>query len=454
MSAEVLVVGAGPAGLTTALALARRGVAVTVVERSDRVGGMAASIDVAGQRVDLGSHRLHPSAAPAVRQLLDELLGDDLQVRERNGRLRLGGRWVRFPFRPFDLARSVPPPLAVSLAAGVLRGGAPDGATEGATYADFVTTGLGRAALDHFHGPMAEKLWGAPAGQLSATLASRRISVRDRRSLTRRLARTARANGRTFLYPRRGYGQIVERLAAAAIDAGATIRTGARVDTVVASERDVGVCVDGEPAHVRRVVWTAPVEALAAAAGGAAPSVPHRALALVYLAIARPRWTPFDAHYVPDRDVAFARLSEPRNYRDGPDPDGLTVLCAELPCDVGDTTWSATDDDLAALVRDGVDRCGLPVPSELVTVHVERLPCVYPVRLAGEEHRRTELVEWADALPGTTVLGRQGLAVADNLHHVLDMGLAAAACHRADGTWDAARWAEHRRRFDGFVVDD
>lgn len=449
---DLIVVGAGPAGLAAALALARRGIAVTVLERGDRVGGMAASIEVAGQRVDLGSHRLHPSAPAPVRRLLDELLGDDLQERERDGRLRLAGRWVRFPFRPLDLARSVPPRLAARLATDLARAGSP----ASGSYADFVRAGLGPTALASFHGPMAEKLWGRPADELSSELARRRIAVRDRRSVVDRLARTARPSGRTFRYPRLGYGQIAERLADAAADAGATIRLGVAVESVAPGAGGrVQLAVDGAPTAAARVLWTAPHDALLRAAGGPPGSATaHRALVLVYLAIARDRWTRFDAHYVPDHDVRFARLSEPKNYRDGPDPAGVTVLCAEIPCDVGDAIWRAERDDLREVVLDGLRRCDLPVPApgEIVEVEVVRLPGVYPVVPAGEEERRADSLRWT--LPGVTVLGRQGLAVADNLHHVLDMGLSAASCLHPDGSWDDAGWTAHRRRFDEFVVDD
>ncbi|MCB1249300.1 MAG: FAD-dependent oxidoreductase, partial [Acidimicrobiales bacterium] len=81
--ADVVVLGAGPTGLAAARALARRGVAVTVLEAGQAVGGMAASIEVGGQRVDLGSHRLHPAMARRERALVDALLGADLQERPR-----------------------------------------------------------------------------------------------------------------------------------------------------------------------------------------------------------------------------------------------------------------------------------------------------------------------------------------------------------------------------------
>ena len=114
---EVIVVGAGVAGLVAAWRVAKGGRTVCVLERSSFIGGMASSIEVAGQRVDLGSHRLHPSIAPDLFAAIQALLGNDLQLRQRNGRLRLRDRWVRFPLRGTDLVRQMPRPLAARAAA-------------------------------------------------------------------------------------------------------------------------------------------------------------------------------------------------------------------------------------------------------------------------------------------------------------------------------------------------
>ncbi|EGK69983.1 Methoxyneurosporene dehydrogenase [Methyloversatilis universalis FAM5] len=51
---DVVVIGAGVAGLVAALELARRGLAVTLTERADTPGGKLREVAVAGQRLDAG----------------------------------------------------------------------------------------------------------------------------------------------------------------------------------------------------------------------------------------------------------------------------------------------------------------------------------------------------------------------------------------------------------------
>ena len=464
-SVDVLVVGGGPCGLAAALGAARRGRSVRLLEASDHLGGMAASFEVAGQRVDHGSHRLHPSAPPPVRALLDELLGADLQERRRNGRLHLAGRsvsraslrasergvWVRFPLQAPDLIRSVPigigARIATDLVTGPLRHARDD------SYAEFVRAGLGPTALATFHGPMATKLWGRDPARLSAELARRRIAVNGGGRLVRRIARGSRPAGRTFLYPRLGYGEVVDRLADAAVAAGVVVDRSTAVGALTTGAAPQATLTDGRCIEAGRVLWTAPLDALSSvvADGPAAPQLEHRGLVLVYLALDEDRYSEVDAHYVPDAAVAFARLSEPKNYRTGPDPAGRTVLCAEVPATAGDATWSMDDGELGDLVVDDMRRLGLRIPP-VTAVAVRRQPRVYPVLEVGADDRDTALA-WSDTLTGVTVLGRQGLHVADNLHHVLDMALAAAGCLAADG-WDAPRWAAERQRFEAFVVDD
>lgn len=483
--AEVVVIGAGPAGLCAALDAAEAGHRCTLVEASASVGGMAGSFEFAGQRVDYGSHRLHAAIAPRLLERFRTLLGSDLQVRPRNGRIRLRGRWVGFPLRAGNLITKLPPSfglrVATDLATGPLR------RAEGTSFESEIRTRLGPTVAREFYGPYARKLYGVEASDLDAELAHRRVSASSGTDILRRVIRAARPTGRQFLYPRRGYGQLSEALADAAVRAGVDLRlntpaTRITLDadrtTVTIEQREgtastttadpdaaptVGRSPDSAVLEADAVLSTMPVPILADIVRPAPPTefttalarCRTRAMLLVYLAIPRDQYTPFDAHYFPETDTRVARLSEPKNYRVGDDPADQTVLCAEIACWPHDDLWHSDDGALAELVIDDLERSGLPPPDPSMTT-VRRLPSVYPVFESATKTGRATVNAWLASLAPTGLLsfGRQGLTVLDNLHHVLDMGTDAASSVTPDGNIDTQGWMESLKSFADHVIED
>lgn len=456
---EIVVIGAGPAGLMAALAAAESDHQVTVFEAADAVGGMAGSFKVAGQRVDYGSHRLHPSTPPEIMDRLRALLGADLQARERNGRIRLRGRWVGFPLRPLDLARNLPPSFA--LRSGLDAALRPLRSRSGDSFESAVAARLGPTVAREFYAPYARKLYGVDAAQLTSELADRRVSAASPMQVMAKARRARRPEGRRFFYPRRGYGQISERLSEAAVAAGADLRLSQRVDRIAERGDRVEVVSPGAVAAADLVLSTMPLPALIAAldpppepeVAEAAARLRVRAMTLVYLVVPRDSYTPFNVHYFPAPAMFTSRLSEPKKYRDSDDPSGRTVLCAELPCDVGDGIWTASTDDLEALVSEELRRVELPDPAPMAA-EVRRIPSVYPVYDQAGQAARAVIGRWAARQGRVITLGRQGLSVPDNLHHVLAMGSAAAEAIDPGGSFDNSRWRRSLNRFASHVVED
>lgn len=443
-----VVIGAGPAGLATAWQLQRDGHEVRVLEASDQVGGMAGVREVAGVRVDLGSHRLHPSTPPWLLDELGQMV--ELQERPRNGRIRMGGRWVPFPLTPVGLVRGLPARVAARAAVDAVA--APLRRPRADTYAEVVRAGLGPTVWHRFHEPYAWKLWDTDPDLLAGELARRRVSASSPVDIARRLARGVRSTP-TFLYPRRGFGAIAEALADQV-----PVDTGRRVNRIIEHHDRVIVGLsDGRLVTASHVHATVPAWRVASWLGLHEDPLgppPVRAMVLVYLVLDRRPYTPFDAHYLPDRNVLLSRLSEPTNYRDSAeDPTDRTVLCAEVPCWTGDEVWTAGADVLGARVADDLVRSGLPDPRH-VEVHVERLPSVYPVMTPQSLGALARAERALRMSARVTVLGRQGLATPDNTHHVLEMGVRSARAVRPDGTFDHAAWADAREGFRTYVVED
>jgi len=469
---RVAVLGGGPAGVGAAYALARRGVAATLVEQRANVGGNSGSFELEGLRVDYGSHRLHPASDAEVLALIRERLGLELLTRPRHGRIRLLGRWIHFPLRAGDLALRTPPRfgagVALDLAAKLLpRGTAP--ADE--SFATVLRRGLGRTICEEFYFPYARKVWGLAPEEMSPIQARRRVSSGSIAKMLKRLLPGGGSGGGAstkgvFYYPRGGFGQISEALAAGAHEHGAQLMLSTTVTQLKlgASQHHVELeGPDGKCEVAADRVWsTLPISLLARVCEPAAPAevitaaraLRFRAMLLVYLVLDEDRFSEYDAHYFPGADLRITRLSEPKNYAALAEPRGTTVLCAELPCQTEDAVWSLGEAELGALVREDLARSGIPVRANVRRVAVRKLSHAYPLYPIGYEQHFTTLDRWAESLPRVLSFGRQGLFAHDNTHHALYMALCASKSLRDDGSWDEEQWQAHRRVFETHVVED
>ena len=468
---DVVILGAGPAGLGAAYQLQRRdrGRAI-VLERAALVGGNAGSFEWEGQRLDYGSHRLHPACEPEILADIRRLLGDDLLDRPRHGRIRLLGKWIHFPLKPLDLLLRLERGFTLGTLRDMLRKPAANGSAD--TFASVLHANLGPTICKHFYFPYARKLWGREPDELSGIQARRRVSAGSFLKLVRKVLNAVpglkKPGSGRFFYPRRNFGQIVEAYGDAAVAAGADLRLGAEVVKLVAPKEEGGKWSvhyrEGEAAHELQAdqLWsTIPLPTLArlvdppaeAEVQEAIESLHYRSMLLIYLRLEIEQFTEYDAHYFPEEATVITRLSEPKNYVGEGRPGGFTTLCAELPCTVGDLLWNMSEAQLGEVVSEDLARAGIPLPVAPAKVRVERLSHAYPIYLNGYEKLFEVLDRWADRQPQLLTFGRQGLFAHDNTHHALAMAYAAVECLE-EGALDAARWESWREVFATFVVED
>ena len=76
----VLILGAGPAGLTAAYELSSCGIPSVVLERDSVVGGLARTVEHNGYLFDIGGHRFY-TKVPLIETIWRDVLGDDALAR-------------------------------------------------------------------------------------------------------------------------------------------------------------------------------------------------------------------------------------------------------------------------------------------------------------------------------------------------------------------------------------
>lgn len=468
----VTILGAGPAGIAAAFALTRDGRAeVTVLERAERSGGNSTSFMIDGIWCDYGSHRFHPVADPKVLADVQGLLGEDLLLQPRHGRIRLGGAWIHFPLKPADALLRLPKPFALNLMADMVLKPFRKASGGPATFSSVLYNGLGKTISENFYFPYVRKLWGLEPDKLAVTLAEKRVSSGSVGKILGKMLRMLPGMGSPttgkFYYPRQGFGQISATMIERAKAQGAEVKLATEVTRI---ERDGdlvnAVWIREGGVEVRKesalVLSTIPLTTLVRLMDPPAPmdvqeaarAIKFRGMILLYLILKTDQFTEFDAHYFPEISIPISRMSEPKNYNSAKEPKDLTILCAELPCDPGEKWWEMSDADLGAHFCQWLGELGLPVKVPVVRCETRRLGHAYPVYDLDYQARFERIDAWVSGLRGLLNFGRQGLFAHDNTHHAFAMSYAAVESMRDDGTIDAAKWAAHRTEFESHRVED
>ena len=209
---HVVIVGAGPAGLTAAYLLTTRGVRVTVVEGSDVIGGISQTARYKGYRFDIGGHRFFTKITP-VQALWDELLGNEFIDVPRLSRIHYDGRFFDYPLQAWNALSGLGLINTVRILLSYFEAKLRPSPVE-ETFEQWVVNRFGRRLYEIFFKTYTEKVWGLPCHEISAEWAAQRIQGL---SLTRAILSATSLQRRnddikslihTFKYPRLGPGQM------------------------------------------------------------------------------------------------------------------------------------------------------------------------------------------------------------------------------------------------------
>ncbi len=435
-TAPVVVIGAGPAGLTAAYELGKAGTSSVVLEASDTVGGISRTVERDGWRFDIGGHRFF-TKVPEVEALWHEILPDEeFLLRPRMSRIYYRGKLFDYPLKASNALGNLGILEAVRcvLSYVMVRVRPPKDQSH---FEGWVAARFGWRLYRIFFKTYTEKVWGVPATAIQADWAAQRIknlslfSAVKNAILPKRNQKDIASLIEEFQYPKLGPGMMWERCAEHVERLGGAVLYDAPVTRIERDEHGAVAVSATTPdgplrLEVNEVVSSMPISDLVrsfdppapAEVMAAADDLRYRDFLTVALVVPERFSFPDNWIYIHSPGVRVGRVQNFGSWSPYLVKDGRTCLGLEYFVNEGDDVWTSPDDELIALAQKEITELGLVTGDVIEAGYVVRQAKAYPVY---DEHykRNVEVIRaWLEsAVPNVHPVGRNGMHRYNNADH-------------------------------------
>lgn len=438
---QVVVIGAGPAGLTAAYHLVKNGIKPIVLEQSDKVGGISRTEKYKGYHFDIGGHRFF-TKVQEVQDLWYEVLEDDFIKTPRMSRIYYQGKFFQYPLSAFDTLQKLGISESFMIIWSYLQAKRQPLPVED-NLEQWVTNRFGERLYKTFFKTYTEKVWGIPCNQIQAEWAAQRIKGLSVKTAVLN-ALIGKNDTKTLIkefdYPRLGPGMMWERFTEKIEAAGGEVhmntkvlgmeRKGQRITKVIA-ERD-GNLVQYEADNF---ISSMPLNKLVQKMDPALPShvveaangLKYRDFLIVSLIIDAPDLFPDNWIYIHSPEVKVGRIQNFKNWSAQMVPDASkTCLGMEYFSNVGDSLWSKTDEELIELAKEELAALGLAKGAVVEDGTVIRQPKAYPVYDRDYRQHLDVIQDYVQNFENLQTTGRNGMHRYNNQDHSMLTALLAA----------------------------
>jgi protoporphyrinogen oxidase len=438
---SVVIIGGGPAGLSAAYECVKGGVRPVLLERADKVGGIARTETYKGYYFDIGGHRFF-TKIEEINRLWHEMLGEDFLEVGRMSRIYYQGRFFNYPLGFANALMNLGLVESSLIMLSYLKAQIWSHPQE-ENFEQWVSNRFGRRLYQTFFQTYTEKVWGTPCHKIKADWAAQRIkglSLIVAVSNALFGVQKAKTLISEFHYPRRGPGMMWQRFQDAIKANGGEVRVNTdAIGLRHESGRIVSVNYsdDGQPVAIPtdEVISSIPITRLVALLNPKAPkhvldaasSLSYRAFVLVGLIVDQENLFLDQWIYVHSPDVRVGRIQNLKNWSAAMVPDPRkTSVAMEYFCNEEDETWKMLDTDLITLASQELSMLGLAEGDDILDGFVIRQPKAYPVYDDAYKEKLVVIRDYLATFDNLQTVGRNGMHRYNNMDHSMLTGMLAA----------------------------
>ncbi len=476
MKKQIVIIGAGPAGLTAAYELTKYPqYQVTVLEADSVAGGISRTVETNQNRMDLGGHRFFSKdprvmdwwfsifAAQGKPSLDDQLLhrhspvvtgGPDPQTQDEVFLIRKRISRIYYKHTFFDYPLSLSAKTLYNLGfftlmqAGFSYLAAQLHKRPETSLENFYINRFGKKLYSMFFEGYTEKLWGRHPSAISADWGAQRVKGLSisavLKDLVQRILHTKPAKKETslieeFYYPKYGPGQLWSAVAKRIEKQGGKVLFNSRVTGLVQQGNQLtSVVCNGQEIPADIVISSMPLKDLVAGLPQATPAakriaqhLPYRDFVTVGVLVdklALPNNTKIPTFqntipdcwiYVQDTGVKMGRIQIFNNWSPYmvSDVQHTVWVGLEYFCNEGDDFWNMTEEDCVKQATQELQKIGIiSQDTRILASHRERVKKAYPAYFDTYSEINT-LIEYLNTLTNLYCIGRNGQHRYNNMDH-------------------------------------
>ena len=450
---DLVIIGAGPAGLTAAYELSNNDKKIIIIEKKSQVGGLAETKVFGNYRYDIGPHRFF-TKNKEVYELFLKILRDDAVEVNRTTRIMFKNKFFNYPLTPINAL------FGLGVGESIVSGFSYIFArlksylkiSKISNFEDWVVDRFGRKLFNNFFKNYTEKVWGIDCKNIGSDWAAQRIkglslSTAIKFALFPNSKKRPKTLVDKFYYPRLGAGMLWEKFEDYVKGQDVEVVKNKKVTGVNNNGDNFKITIEDDLGNqtsidTKNIFFSNPLlefidiydADIPESVITAAKSLNYRNHISVHITIDKKL---FDDNwiYIHSPDLDMARISDFTNFSDDMSEEGKYPLTLEYFCFEEDEIWNKNNSDIIDFALKELKSI---FNEEFNVVHseVSRNAKAYPVIKTGYQEHIDVIKNWLADLHNITAIGRSGMFKYNNQDHAMATGLYAARTLLGHGNFD------------------
>ncbi|MDH5744558.1 MAG: NAD(P)/FAD-dependent oxidoreductase [Candidatus Aminicenantes bacterium] len=431
---NIIIAGAGPAGLTAAYEACKKGMSPVVFEKDREVGGISKTVNYKDYLFDIGGHRFFTKYVD-VKKIWNEILRDEFLIRPRLSRIYYNNKFFYYPLKPLNALKNLGLINSISVMLSYVSSQVRPYKNV-KNFEEWISNKFGKKLFNIFFKTYTEKVWGISCKEIQADWAAQRIkSLSLGKAILNSIGFLGRGRVTTlideFHYPRKGPGQMWNSAKKIIGEKGGKVELNSQLIRFNRKDDRIASVVIKKDNSIQEIsgdhyLSTIPLRELIQAIKPAPPDkvlkaaqgLKYRDFFTVGLIIDRPSIFPDNWIYIHSPEVRVGRIQNFKNWSPEMVPDSrMTTLGLEYFCFDTDEIWKKDDQELIEMGKEETAQLQFATREQIVDGIIIRSSKTYPIYDEGYQERIGIIKNYLSTFKDLQTIGRNGLHRYNNQDH-------------------------------------